>query len=164
MCIRIGRIEICEVSHWDRMFRIKRLGFICIVFVLANVACAEREYRCSGGRVQSRPCTVRMQKPLSSARMQLSKKTTLTNEFAKIEEAIFKRISPARGQWSGSVRGLGRLHLTLLIFDGIKLVESRSMGSVDLEREKSTNFGFRSWLPNGINWSSKVVAFAEPIP
>jgi hypothetical protein len=83
--------------------------------------------------------------------------------YAEVVSQKFEPFSANRGQWRGVVRGKGRVSLQLVILRNNKIIDRRLMGNVDLHTEDSTTYLFRSPLPQGAGWSSKVIAWSEPI-
>lgn len=145
------------------------LLFVALFAGLVNPVFAAGPFRCNG-RIQFSPCpkAALTESPLAMPTLLYTRSVTTKKKssfhYAEVVSSSFSRLSKDRGEWSGRVRGMGTVNLKLLVYRRGEFESSRYMGSVTLPKDKSTIFKFRSALPKGVAWTTRIFAWAEPLP
>lgn len=147
------------------------LGLSLLIPQLAQA----RPYACSNGRMQQHPCHYSYQELSSGAlrhpgssceerggcfgaysdapRARMADPLpglVEDKERGRVLEVNLVAVQDGRGRWNGAIAGHGRVYLYLDYFRGSDLIETRSMGSTDIQKnEGSVNFSFESALPSG---------------
>ncbi|NMC62139.1 MAG: hypothetical protein GYA55_03130 [SAR324 cluster bacterium] len=137
---------------------------VFLSILISDSSFALKQYRCDG-RVQYRPCgesfngQIKALSALSSTRARWSPKKGRSGEEARVFEDSFERVSITEGLWKGRVAGDGKITLKLYIFKEGRILETRHIGSVELNNE-STYFAFKSSLPRDRNWTWVIKAYS----
>lgn len=89
----------------------------------------------------------------------LARSRTASQFYAEVVKQTMSPLANSIGQWRGTLRGNGVVHLRLLWYRNGLLSSTRYMGTVKLVN-KVTSFAFRSSFPHGSGWTWKVAAYA----
>jgi hypothetical protein len=148
-------------------FKLNIVAISCCLLLVTSSAIAGERVVCANGHVQYTPClngelkvgsNPLQQRSIRSTRRAMPR-TNRQSGYVRVMNKSFKRVKHNLGLWYGQLKGEGNVKLRLHIMRNGKVVSTRYMGSVQIHpKEKPTHFNFRSPLPNGKNWSWKIVS------
>ncbi len=137
----------------------KKLVIILILLLPLNASAQFKRRVCANGHVQYSKCPEENKKFTNKKLPQIRSFVPMQqNSTAEINRVSFKKLDSKFGLWKGYLKGNGEVALKLEILRNGDVYDTRFIGKVWIsQNDKPTKFNFKSALPNGSDWSWRIV-------